>query len=318
MAEALAASGGARAHSLPDGRPCARRAVAAGSAIASRVRRRRRAGGRPRARARVGRALPARRRGARAAAAPRPHARSPRAARRRVARLLDAPGGPGVRGVARRAPRRSAARRDEGPARALSARGRATPPHARPAAQAQCVLARTMRDALAEALVARARRRLDRRGRPRRRGTVLLQRRRPRRVRQLPDPATAHAVRSARSPRRLLSLCGSRAARGGARRLRRRRLSSSPRSAGMCAPARTRTSELPELGMGLVPGAGGTVSLPRRIGRQRTAWLALSGAASTPRRRCAGGSWTRSRAERASPRRSAAAPGAQSEERSAT
>ena len=35
--------------------------------------------------------------------------------------------------------------------------------------------------------------------------------------------------------------------------------------------------QLPELGMGLVPGAGGTVSLPRRIGRQRTAWLALSG-----------------------------------------
>ena len=29
--------------------------------------------------------------------------------------------------------------------------------------------------------------------------------------------------------------------------------------------------------MGLIPGAGGTVSLPRRIGRQRTAWLALSG-----------------------------------------
>ncbi len=30
--------------------------------------------------------------------------------------------------------------------------------------------------------------------------------------------------------------------------------------------------------MGLVPGAGGTVSIPRRIGRQRTAYLALSGA----------------------------------------
>ena len=29
--------------------------------------------------------------------------------------------------------------------------------------------------------------------------------------------------------------------------------------------------------LSLVPGAGGTVSLPRRIGRQRTAWLALSG-----------------------------------------
>jgi enoyl-CoA hydratase/carnithine racemase len=35
--------------------------------------------------------------------------------------------------------------------------------------------------------------------------------------------------------------------------------------------------ELPEVGMGLVPGAGGTVSLPRRIGPQRTAWLALTG-----------------------------------------
>jgi Enoyl-CoA hydratase/isomerase len=35
---------------------------------------------------------------------------------------------------------------------------------------------------------------------------------------------------------------------------------------------------LPELSMGLIPGAGGTVSLPRRIGRWRTAWLALSGA----------------------------------------
>ena len=30
--------------------------------------------------------------------------------------------------------------------------------------------------------------------------------------------------------------------------------------------------------MGLIPGAGGTVSIPRRVGRQRTAWLALTGA----------------------------------------
>ena len=30
-------------------------------------------------------------------------------------------------------------------------------------------------------------------------------------------------------------------------------------------------------GLGLVPGAGGTVSLTRRIGRRRTAWLAFSG-----------------------------------------
>ncbi|MFP6656475.1 MAG: enoyl-CoA hydratase/isomerase family protein [Myxococcota bacterium] len=35
--------------------------------------------------------------------------------------------------------------------------------------------------------------------------------------------------------------------------------------------------QLPEIQMGLIPGAGGSVSLPRRIGRQRTAWLGLSG-----------------------------------------
>ncbi|MET0953003.1 MAG: enoyl-CoA hydratase/isomerase family protein [Aeromicrobium sp.] len=35
--------------------------------------------------------------------------------------------------------------------------------------------------------------------------------------------------------------------------------------------------QLPELAMGLVPGAGGTVGVTRRIGRWRTAWMALSG-----------------------------------------
>lgn len=35
--------------------------------------------------------------------------------------------------------------------------------------------------------------------------------------------------------------------------------------------------QLPELRMGLVPGAGGTVSITRRIGRWRTAFLALTG-----------------------------------------
>lgn len=34
---------------------------------------------------------------------------------------------------------------------------------------------------------------------------------------------------------------------------------------------------LPEVAMGLIPGAGGTTSLPRRIGRRRALWLALSG-----------------------------------------
>ncbi len=34
---------------------------------------------------------------------------------------------------------------------------------------------------------------------------------------------------------------------------------------------------LPEIGLGLIPGAGGTVSITRRIGRIRMAWLAFSG-----------------------------------------
>ncbi|WP_106401539.1 enoyl-CoA hydratase/isomerase family protein [Actinocorallia populi] len=37
------------------------------------------------------------------------------------------------------------------------------------------------------------------------------------------------------------------------------------------------TFRLPEVAMGLIPGAGGTVSLPRRIGRWRTLYLALTG-----------------------------------------
>jgi enoyl-CoA hydratase/carnithine racemase len=34
---------------------------------------------------------------------------------------------------------------------------------------------------------------------------------------------------------------------------------------------------LPEVAMGLIPGAGGTASIPRRIGRHRTCYLAISG-----------------------------------------
>jgi len=51
------------------------------------------------------------------------------------------------------------------------------------------------------------------------------------------------------------------------------------------AKAETRLC-LPEIALGLVPGAGGTASLPRRIGRQRTAWLALTGRAIDAHRAC--------------------------------
>ncbi len=43
-----------------------------------------------------------------------------------------------------------------------------------------------------------------------------------------------------------------------------------------CVAASDTTFSLPEVGMGLVPGAGGTASVTARIGRHRTAWLALT------------------------------------------
>jgi enoyl-CoA hydratase/carnithine racemase len=91
----------------------------------------------------------------------------------------------------------------------------------------------------------------------------------------LPDPATAHAIRSTRNAALLLSQCAERV---------HSRVHGACVGAGIELPAfgrRIAAREdarflLPELGMGLVPGAGGTVSLPRRIGRQRTAQLALT------------------------------------------
>jgi len=92
----------------------------------------------------------------------------------------------------------------------------------------------------------------------------------------LPDPATAHLIRSTRHAARLLDACASRA---------EAQVHGACIGAGIELPAFCErvvaapdaTFRLPELGMGLVPGAGGTCSIPRRIGRQRTAWLALTG-----------------------------------------
>jgi len=50
--------------------------------------------------------------------------------------------------------------------------------------------------------------------------------------------------------------------------------------AAYCGSVRARPDAvvgLPELSLGLIPGAGGTVSITRRIGRWRTAYLVLSG-----------------------------------------
>jgi enoyl-CoA hydratase len=91
-----------------------------------------------------------------------------------------------------------------------------------------------------------------------------------------PDPSTAHAVRSTRNPGRLLLRCAARtearvhgACIGAGAEL--------PAFAARVVAAEGTFFQLPEVSMGLVPGAGGTTSLPRRIGRQRVARMALSG-----------------------------------------
>ncbi|MCU1351401.1 MAG: enoyl-CoA hydratase/isomerase family protein [Acidimicrobiales bacterium] len=90
------------------------------------------------------------------------------------------------------------------------------------------------------------------------------------------DPATSFAVRLTRhpglavhrvAPRTTVQLHGSCIGAGIEVAAFARRVVAAPSS----------TIRLPELAMGLVPGAGGTVSIPRRIGRHRTAWLALTG-----------------------------------------
>jgi hypothetical protein len=91
-----------------------------------------------------------------------------------------------------------------------------------------------------------------------------------------PDPVAAHVIRTERSVGWLIYSCGPRVTA---------RLHGSAAGAGIELPAfagrvvahpATRII-LPELSLGLVPGAGGTVSVTRRIGRWRTAWLILSG-----------------------------------------
>jgi len=50
-----------------------------------------------------------------------------------------------------------------------------------------------------------------------------------------------------------------------------------PAFAGHISASRDAFFKLPEVAMGLIPGAGGCVSIPRRIGRHRTNYLAVTG-----------------------------------------
>jgi Enoyl-CoA hydratase/isomerase len=92
-----------------------------------------------------------------------------------------------------------------------------------------------------------------------------------------PDAATAHLIRLRHSAGQLLHDLADRvtayihgACIGAGIEL--------PAYAGRVIAAADTRMALPEISMGLVPGAGGTVSLVRRIGRWRTAWMALTGA----------------------------------------
>ena len=90
-----------------------------------------------------------------------------------------------------------------------------------------------------------------------------------------PDPATAHWVRTQRFPGAWLAQFGDRLSC----RVQGAAVGAGIELAAFASTIRAAPDawfQLPELRYGLIPGAGGTVSLPRRIGRQRTAYLALS------------------------------------------
>ena len=90
-----------------------------------------------------------------------------------------------------------------------------------------------------------------------------------------PDPGTAHRVRSVRSAAFWLDRLAAKT---------RVKVHGTCVGAGVELPAYAHdviahpdtTFRLPEVAMGLVPGAGGTVSIARRIGRQRLCYLALT------------------------------------------
>lgn len=94
------------------------------------------------------------------------------------------------------------------------------------------------------------------------------------------DPASAHLARTRYSPALALDALAARL--GGACRaeVHGRVMGSGLEMAAFCGWVSSRDDAvfgLPELALGLLPGAGGTVSVTRRIGRWRTAYLVLSG-----------------------------------------
>ncbi|WP_240630588.1 enoyl-CoA hydratase/isomerase family protein [Mycolicibacterium sp. GF69] len=99
------------------------------------------------------------------------------------------------------------------------------------------------------------------------------------------DPASAHFARTRHSPALLLAELTERLGKRCRAQVHGQVLGSGLEMAAFCGHVQSSVDAvfgLPELSLGLIPGAGGTVSITRRIGRWRTAYLVLSGATIDP------------------------------------
>jgi enoyl-CoA hydratase/carnithine racemase len=99
------------------------------------------------------------------------------------------------------------------------------------------------------------------------------------------DPASAHLARTRYSPALVLDELTARLGRNCRAEVHGQVLGSGLEMAAYCGWVRAHPDAvlgLPELSLGLIPGAGGTVSITRRIGRWRTAYLVLSGGTIDP------------------------------------
>lgn len=94
------------------------------------------------------------------------------------------------------------------------------------------------------------------------------------------DPASAHLARTRHSPALALDALTARLGHACRAEVHGRVMGSGLEMAAFCGWVAARGDSvfgLPELSLGLIPGAGGTLSVTRRIGRWRTAYLVLSG-----------------------------------------
>ncbi len=99
------------------------------------------------------------------------------------------------------------------------------------------------------------------------------------------DPASAHMARTRHSPALALDELTARLGSRCRAEVHGQVLGSGLEMAAYCGRVQASPDTvfaLPELSLGLLPGAGGTVSITRRIGRWRTAYLVLSGSRIDP------------------------------------